>query len=166
MDKIKISQSNFSIFKPMSREERQEVHSNPFGINFKGNVLTSDVFESSKAKETNSSSNPFEQFTKMTNKSKMVASAVVGSMNSFNDAFRSRINSIISFGRQVKENIANSWEKAKNTEITFDFRSLADSIASKFNNQYSVNNLLKQPVDDLGVMFRNEHDAYKESLKA
>ena len=46
----------------------------------------------------------------------MVASAVVGGMNSFNEAFRSRINSIISFGRQVKDKIANSWEKAKNTD--------------------------------------------------
>ncbi len=164
MDKMKISQTKFGMFKPMSREERQEVHSNPFGINFKGNVLAADVFESSKAKETNSlSSNPF---AKMTNKSKMVASAFVGSINSFNEAFRSRVNSIISFGKQIKENIANSWEFAKNTEIKLDFKGLTESIASKFNNQYSVNNLLKQPVDDLGAMFAAEHQAYKESLKA
>ncbi len=161
---MKITQSNFTLFKPLSKEERQEVHSNPFGINFKGNVLTSDVFESSKAKETNNTiSNPFAA---VTGKSKMVASAVVGSMNSFNEAFRSRINSIISFGRQVKDTIANSWEKAKNTEITLDFKGLAESISSKFNNQYSVNNLLKRPVDDLHAMFALEHATYKESLKA
>ncbi len=163
MDKLRISQTKFGMFKPMSKDERQEVHSNPFGINFKGNVLAADVFESSKAKETNSSSNPFAQ---MSNKSKMVASAVVGSMNSFNEAFRSRINSIISFGRQVKDSIANSWEKAKNTEISLDFKGLVESVSSKFNNQYSVNNLLKHPVDDLSEMFRAEHDAYRESLKA
>lgn len=161
---MKISQTNFSMFKPMSKEERQEVHSNPFGINFKGNVLTSDVFESSKPKEaSNTSSNPFAT---VSTKSKMVASAFVGGMNSFNEAFRSRINSIISFGRQVKDSISNSWEKAKNTEITLDFRSLADSISSKFNNQYSVNNLLKRPVDDLHAMLALEHATYKESLKA
>ena len=164
MDNLKISHTRFGMFKPMSKDERQEVHSNPFGINFKGNVLAADVFESSKAKEAKeSTSNPFAQ---MSNKSKMVASAVVGSMNSFNEAFRSRINSIISFGRQVKETIASSWEKAKNTEITLDFKGLVESVSSKFNNQYSVNNLLKQPVDDLSAMFRVEHDAYKESLKA
>lgn len=163
---MKISQTNFSMFKPMSRDERQEVHSNPFGINFKGNVLTSDVFETTKAKETTASSNPFEAFTKISSKSKMVASAFVGGMNSFNEAFRSRINSIISFGRQIKENIANSWEKAKNTEITIDFKGMADAIASKFDNSYSVNNLLKRPVDDLHTMFAIEHAAYKESLKA
>ena len=163
---MKISHTNFSMFKPMCKEERQEVHSNPFGINFKGNVLTSDVFESTKAKEAAASTNPFEPFTKLTNKSKMVASAFVGGMNSFNEAFRSRINSIISFGRQIRDNIANSWEKAKNTEITFDFKGLAESISSKFDNSYSVNNLLKRPVDDLHTMFAIEHAAYKESLKA
>ena len=96
----------------------------------------------------------------------MVASAVVGSMNSFNEAFRTRINSIISFGRQIKDNIVNSWEFAKNTEIKLDFKGLTESIASRFNNQYSVNNLLKQPVDDLSALFAIEHQAYKESLKA
>lgn len=164
MDKIRIEKPKFGMFKPMSKDERQEVHSNPFGINFKGNVLAADVFESSKKKEAEANtSNPFSQIN---SKSKMAASAIVGSMNSFNEAFRSRLNSIVSFGRQVKENISNSWEKARNTEITLDFKGLAESISSKFNNQYSVSNLLKQPVDDLGAMFRSEHDAYKETLKA
>jgi len=163
---MKISQTNFSMFKPMSREQRQEVHSNPFGINFKGNVLTSDVFETTKAKEENVKQDLFPTFTKLTNKSKMVASAFVGGINSFNDTFRSRINSVISFGRQISENIANSWEKAKNTEITFDVKGLAESISSRFNNTYSVNNLLKRPVDDLGSMLTTELNAYRESLKA
>lgn len=161
---MKITNTNFSLFnKPLSKEERQEVHSNPFGINFKGNVLTSDVFESSKAKETTNtaSTNPFAA---VSGKSKMVASAFVGGINSFNEAFRSRINSIISFGRQIKDSIANSWEKAKNTEISLDFRTLADSISSKFNNQYSVNNLLKQPVDDLSTMLKTCESDYKTEL--
>ncbi len=166
MDNLKITQTKFGMFKPMSKEERQEVHSNPFGINFKGNVLAADVFESSKAKEATEASASTNPFAKMTNKSKMVASAVVGSMNSFNEAFRSRVNSIISFGKQIKDNIVNSWEFAKNTEIKLDFKGLTESIASKFNNQYSVNNLLKRPVDDLGEMFAQEHLAYTESLKA
>lgn len=152
------------MFKPLSKNERQEVHSNPFGINFKGNVLAADVFESSKAKEAKkeTTTNPFAGIT---GKSKMVASAVVGSMNSFNEAFRSRINSIVSFGRQIRDNISNSWEYAKNTEIKLDFKGLTETIASKFNNPYSVNNLLKQPVDDLRTMFETEHLAYIEGMK-
>lgn len=164
MDKMKITNTKFELFRPLSKQERQEVHSNPFGINFKGNVLAADVFESSKAKETNvTKTNPFE---KITNKSKMVASAVVGSMNSFNEAFHSRINSIISFGRQIRDNISNSWEYAKNTEIKIDFKGMKDSIASRFNNQYSINNLVKMPVEDLGTMLATELETYQESLKA
>jgi len=163
---MKISQTNFSMFKPMSREERQEVHSNPFGINFKGNVLTSDVFETTRAKEAKTTSNPFEAFTKISNKSKMVASAIVGGMNSFNEAFRSRVNSVVAFGRQVRDNIASSWERAKNTEITIDFKGMADAISSRFNNTYSVNNLLKRPVDDLSTMLTAEIESYRQGLKA
>ena len=59
---MKISQTNFSMFKPMSKEERQEVHSNPFGINFKGNVLTSDVFESSKQKKLTAQQTRLQHF--------------------------------------------------------------------------------------------------------
>ena len=54
----------------------------------------------------------------------------------------------------------------KNTEITFDVKGLAESISSRFNNTYSVNNLLKRPVDDLGSMLTTELNAYRESLKA
>ena len=43
-------------------------------------------------------------------------------MEFINEAFRTRINSIISFGRQIKDNIVNSWEFAKNTEIKLDFK--------------------------------------------
>lgn len=162
MDKIRIEKPSFGMFKPMSKDERQGTHSNPFGINFKGNVLAADVFESSKKKEAEGvSSNPFASIN---SKSKMAASAIVGSMNSFNEAFRSRMNSIVSFGRQIKENISSSWERAKNTEISLDFRGLADTISSKFNNPYSVNNLLKQPADELGAMFRGELDSYSEKV--
>ena len=156
MDKISIAKITPNIFKPQSTENKQSAHSNPFGINFKGNVLAADVFESSKPKETVSSTNPFAQANE---KSKLFASAIVGGINSFNNAFKSRMNAIVSFGRQIKENIAQSWEKAKNTEITFDFNALTESIANKFNNPYSVTNLTKRPVTDLEMMLKEELSA-------
>ncbi len=156
MDKISIAKITPNIFKPQSTENKQSAHSNPFGINFKGNVLAADVFESSKPKETVSSTNPFAQASE---KSKLFASAIVGGINSFNNAFKSRMNAIVSFGRQIKENIAQSWEKAKNTEITFDFNALTESIANKFNNPYSVTNLTKRPVTDLEMMLKEELSA-------
>ena len=160
MDKISIAKVSQNIFKPRSVDNNQSsasAHtSNPFGINFKGNVLAADVFESSAPKESNSSNNPFAMAGK---KSKLFASAIVGGINSFNNAFKSRLNAVISFGRQVRDNIAQSWETAKNTEISFDLKGLADSISNKFNNPYSVNNLTKRPVSDLEAMLKQELEA-------
>lgn len=156
MDKISIAKVTPNIFKTQSSETKQSNHSNPFGINFKGNVLAADVFESSKAKEKEPANNPFAGTTE---KSKLFASAIVGSINSFNNSFKSRMNAILSFGRQMKENIANSWEKAKNTEISFDFNALTESIATKFNNPYSVGNLTKRPTTDLEAMLKQEIEA-------
>ena len=161
MDKISISKISQNIFRTKSpennAEQNQGTHSNPFGINFKGNVLTADIFQSSKTKEAGESSNPFAgSFAKASEKSKLFASAIVGNINSFNDSFKSRMNAVVSFGRQMKDNIVQSWDKAKNTEITFDFNGLAESVAAKFNNPYSVNNLTKQPVMDLEEMFKQE----------
>ena len=92
-------------------------------------------------------------------KSKLFASAIVGGINSFNEAFKSRMNAVISFGRKVRDNIAQSWETAKNTEISFDVKGLAESISNKFNNPYSVNNLAKRPVADLESMLKQELEA-------
>lgn len=153
MDKISIAKVTTNIFKPQSADSKQSNHSNPFGINFKGNVLAADVFESSKPKEEASAGNPFAGASE---KSKLFASAIVGNINSFNNSFKSRMNAIISFGRQVRDNISQSWEKAKNTEITFDFHALADSITNRFNNPYSVSNLTKRPVSELEAMLRQE----------
>lgn len=45
MDKISIAKVSQNIFKPRSTENNQSAShtSNPFGINFKGNVLAADV---------------------------------------------------------------------------------------------------------------------------
>ena len=158
MDKISIAKVSQNIFKPRSTENNQSAAhtSNPFGINFKGNVLAADVFESSAPKESNGSNNPFAAAGQ---KSKLFASAIVGGINSFNEAFKSRMNAVISFGRKVRDNIAQSWETAKNTEISFDVKGLAESISNKFNNPYSVNNHTKRPVSDLESMLKQELEA-------
>ena len=75
------------------------------------------------------------------------------------DGFDDKGNAVISFGRQVRDNIAQSWETAKNTEISFDLKGLAESISNKFNNPYSVNNLTKRPVSDLESMLKQELEA-------
>lgn len=158
MEKLSIGKFNFGVIKSVSATKKQETNqstttSNPFGINFKGNVYAADVFESSKPKESSSI------MSKATEKTKMFASAIVGNINSFNNSLKSRFNSVISFGRQVKENIAQSWENAKNTNIEFDFNGLKNYISSKFDYSYSVSNLQKKPVSQLEEMLLNELSA-------
>ena len=79
---------------------------NPFKYsNFEGNTLpfelSADVFEGTK--------------TNSTNKLRMIASSVTGSMNKM----RSRIaEPIINFVNRVRGGIANAWDYAKNTNVS------------------------------------------------
>lgn len=83
--------------------------SNPFAAtSFKGNVLTADVFESSTKKNTN-----------ITATNKLKASALVGSISGYGERFQNMINSVVSFGNRVKENVTNGWNKLNSIEISF-----------------------------------------------
>ena len=88
---------------------------NPFGVSFKGSVIHADVFEKVSEvaqKETLRS--------KVANRGKLMVSALVGNINNFNDAMKSRMNSIVSFGKKVTTNVFDTIERIGNTEITFD----------------------------------------------
>lgn len=88
----------------------QRNSSNPFAqTSFKGNVLTADVFESSTKKNENSIA-PTE---------KLKASALVGSISGYGEKFQNIINSVVSFGNRVKENVVNGWNKLNSIEISF-----------------------------------------------
>ncbi len=83
--------------------------SNPFAANtFKGNVLTADVFETSKPKEP--------AFTGAT---KLKASALVGSLTNLGSKIQAGIENIVAFGKRMKEGISNAWQKMRETEISF-----------------------------------------------
>lgn len=86
----------------------QRNSSNPFAAtSFKGNVLTADVFESSAKKND------------ITPNEKLKASALVGSISGYGEKFQHMINSVISFGNRVKENVVNGWNKLNSIEISF-----------------------------------------------
>ena len=73
-----------------------QLATNPFGVSFKGNVIQADVFES--ASKSNIAQN-------ITEKSKLFASAVVSGINNFNESFKSRMNSMVSFGKKITTNV-------------------------------------------------------------
>lgn len=152
MAKITFNTNGVGVFKSLTRADKTNTQphaSNPFGISFKGNVIQADVFETASSKEQ--STNLIKE------KGKMFMSAVVGNINSFNEAIKSRLNSAVSFGKRVRDNVSNWWEQAKNTEVSFDFNELSKFVNEKFQwNEYSVHNLTKRPANELGDMLRAE----------
>ncbi len=150
MAKITLNTTGVGIFKSLNKTEAkaqgQSHASNPFGISFKGNVIQADVFQTS-AQETSS----------VKERGKMFMSAVVGNISAFNNSIKERLNSAVSFGRRVRDNVSTWWEQAKNTEISFDLSELSRFVSEKFNNNpYGVNNLLKRPANELEELFRAE----------
>lgn len=119
---------------------------NPFGVSFRGNIVAADVFE-----EQNSS------VKARPNKGKIFVSTLVGSMNS---TLSTRLNSIVSFGRRVKENTNNFWQMANNTEINFDMTRISNylkmNVAPSFTGAYSVNSLRKRSVSELDEILQRE----------
>lgn len=133
--------------------ENSGSHTNPFGVNFKGNMISADVFET--ATKSNMASDLMER---VSNRSKMVVSAIVGSINSVNQNISSRLNSVVSFGRRIKENAANLCKYLNETKLTINI-----GLSEKTSNDlfrmdlwsqgaYSINKLKKRPVSELESM--------------
>ena len=116
---------------------------NPFGVSFKGNVIQADVFESAKKAASDKG---------LLERGKLFASAVVSGINSFNDAFKSRINTVISFGKKITTNVFDTIERIGNTEISFDMSGIANKLFP--DRQYSVKNLSTKSVDELKTMWQ------------
>lgn len=104
----KINQFSHRIFNTSVTEQSVARTSNPFAAsNFQKNILTEDVFESSKKKEDHKIS-----FTgNLTASSKRIYSTFVGSINDFGNKFYEGIESIVAFGVKMKEGIVNTWNK-------------------------------------------------------
>lgn len=136
---MKIQNISQKIFK--TNEASQSNQTNPFGVNFKGNIISADVFEKKES-----------DLNETKSKRKIFESAVVGSINSFNSAVARRLNSVVSFGRRIKETTADLWAQANNIDMK-DF--LSERMPS-FGGTYTVNNLKKRPVADLESMFNDE----------
>jgi len=125
----------------LNKTENKSNHTNPFGVSCKGNIINADVFE-----EKNSG------LTERENKGKMLVSTLVGSINAIHSSIGRRLNSVVSFGRRIKETTTSLWDKANNVNMS-DF--LAARMPS-FEGNYSVRNLKERPVSDLEEMFKEK----------
>lgn len=113
-------------------------HTNPFGVNFKGNIITADVFVKANS----------GLVEKVSNKSKMLTSAIVGSVNSFNQAISSRLNSVVSYGKRLGTEVS----EVLNREISMpNIKNIKDAVMDRISSMhnYSVNNLKKMEVNEL-----------------
>lgn len=91
----------------IENNQNQSNHSNPFGVSFNGNVVKADVFESKE--KSNVAFKGAALAEKVSNRSKMVISTIVGSVNSMNQAISSRLDSVVSFGRRIGERVTMTW---------------------------------------------------------
>lgn len=116
----KVNQLSHRIFNTSKNEQSTSRTSNPFAAsNFQKNILTEDVFESSKSKETNKIN-----FTgNISAGSKRIYSTFVGSINDFGSKISEGIESIKAFGNRMLEGIVNTWNKIHeigNKEVSLD----------------------------------------------
>lgn len=143
---MKIGSISKNLFDIKQRKAENNNHTNPFGVSFKGNIVAADVFEDQKS-----------SINASPNKGKIFVSTLVGSMNS---AMSSRLNSVVSFGRRMKERTSDLWQKANNTEINFDMTRISNylkmNVTPSFTGTYSVANLRKRPVSELEDMLQQQ----------
>ena len=138
MQKISPLRSSLEAFRKFkaNREnvKTNQVHTNPFGITFKGTVLQMDVFESAKS----SAPNIVKQ--KMQEAGKLAASAWTTTINKFSSIKKN----IIDFAQNIKTNTKEFIHMLNTTNVEFNF------------SKYNVKNLAKRPISELGEMFSKE----------
>lgn len=99
------------IFKsPLKNQEDSCNHTNPFGVNFKGNIISADVFET--ANESKLSFKGAKLVAKATEKGRLVKSTIVGSLGDVSAAISKRLDSvgktINEFGTRMRDQITSS----------------------------------------------------------
>ena len=138
--------------------------SNPFAAStFKGNVLTADVFETSKPKQP--------AFTGAT---KLKASALVGSLSNLGSRIQAGIENIAAFGRRIKENVTGAWQRMQETEISFAplkdacvnaKNNMIDRVHSMFEKGITARQIEKMPIAEIRPMLANHVALAEDAAK-
>ena len=117
----KITQLSHRIFNTSVTEQNVARTSNPFAAsNFQKNILTEDVFESSKG-STNGGKISFAG--NITAGSKRIYSTFVGSLGNIGNKISEGIESVVAFCSRLKDGVVNTWNKIQelgNREVNFD----------------------------------------------
>lgn len=130
--------------------ENRSNHTNPFGVNFKGNMINADVFDVSfaGAKETlaQKAANKISSV-----RNKMADAMNVGSINSF---VSSKVKSVVDFGKRIGEGASKLWNEAKSYEINLP---IYDKVYGKVRDErvYSLGALNAKDSLPLGDMLKS-----------
>lgn len=143
---MEIKSISQKIFKTSaSKVENNSSHTNPFGVNFKGNMISADVFESSEKAEKVSFKGA-ELAAKAGEKCRMLQSTIVGSLRDFSTKAK---DSVADFGRRIKDNTMNLVGKLPKITGTDSFINNLNDIRT-----YSVSSLLNdQPIGGIDLKF-------------
>lgn len=133
--------------------ESNSAHTNPFGVNFQGNMIKADVFE------TEAKSNIIGGLAeKVSNRGKMVVSAIVGSMGDMTSAISRRLDSVVSFGKRIGETATKAWSylNTNNLKLSLEVveRKSKELFKLDLGKEYRVKNLLN--LEKTGKMDRFE----------
>lgn len=123
MEKLSINNVSKNFFKT-TQAKRQNVENNqtnPFGVSFKGNVLTADVFDTKK--NSRISFTGANLISKVSEKSKMLRAAAL----SVNNVICARLDTIVNHGRKLGEKVSNLWKQAQSIEININPKAIIDS---------------------------------------
>lgn len=140
MANLSIQKLGQRIFNATKHEQTVARSSNPFAASsFKGNVLTADVFEAAKPSMSE----------KVSSKSKLMYSALVGSISNFGQRIHQGIESITSFCGRMKDGVVSFWNKMNDIEISLDFASAGKSIKSRWDamqDEHTIQKYMSMPV--------------------
>lgn len=107
----KVSQLSHRIFNTSVTEKKVSRDSNPFSeSNFQKNILTEDVFESSKGSQNVGFTGLNDRIAQNT---KRICAIFAGSINNFSKRFYEGIESLREFCHQAKGAIVSSWNKMR-----------------------------------------------------
>lgn len=140
MANLSIAKIGQRIFNATKHEQTVARSSNPFAAStFKGNVLTADVFETAKPSIAE----------KVSSKSKLMYSALVGSISGIGERINHGVESIVSFCGRMKDGVVGFWNKMNDIEVSFDFANAGKSIKSRWDamqDEHTVQKYLTIPV--------------------
>lgn len=137
-----------------NKQQDKSMHSNPFGVSFKGNIIGADVFVSENKIES--------RISKPLNKMKLFFSAIINGNNIFNEKFRQSLSKVNDFALRIKNETTalfkNTTDKIKETisNVKENLSINPKEGSVKYYSKMSVSQLEEELTNEIKNMNNNE----------